>query len=473
MITDIVEPASGGTPQGYVVLLHGLAANKRIMSYLAQGFSEEGLRVFVPDLPGHGRTAGDFSYQRADECSGNLTRELAARGLLDPERTMLAGHSLGGAIALRVASRFPVAGVIAISPAPMHPIRGIPPEAIPFSDFPAIPPNSLVLEGEWESAKLRDAALDLVRAGKGGTNQYIVVPHATHVSILFNRIAMTDSQNWAARALHSTSPAPLPSHRSLLGFFLGLAGILLLSGPFLREILQTEKKHPPQEAPPTDATRARALLDYAILGLGAVAVLSFGNPLRALHVFEGDYFAAFLLIFGPALLLLRWRSLPGLLRPQTPDDLPRRPLYVTLLLSAFAALLLYLLFTAWTDLTLSEAWLTQSRWLRFIPFFVAALPYHAAEELILGSASGQPAWQRLLFALSLRFVAWVTLVFGIFVFHSGQVLLVLLIPFLAVFCLLQAWAIQVVRDVTASPTASAIFGAILLAGFCLVAFPTT
>jgi alpha-beta hydrolase superfamily lysophospholipase len=42
--------------RGYVVLLHGLAANKEIMSYLARSFAAQNLRVFVPDLPGHGRT---------------------------------------------------------------------------------------------------------------------------------------------------------------------------------------------------------------------------------------------------------------------------------------------------------------------------------------------------------------------------------------------------------------------------------
>src|ERR1700720_4662814 len=43
---------------GAVVLFHGLAANKYIMTYLARSFAELGLTVYVPDLPGHGRTPG-------------------------------------------------------------------------------------------------------------------------------------------------------------------------------------------------------------------------------------------------------------------------------------------------------------------------------------------------------------------------------------------------------------------------------
>lgn len=70
LVTDIVEPTgqpTGEMPQGYVVLLHGLSANKRIMAYLTAGFAAQGLRVFVPDLPGHGRTDGPFSYQCSEQ----------------------------------------------------------------------------------------------------------------------------------------------------------------------------------------------------------------------------------------------------------------------------------------------------------------------------------------------------------------------------------------------------------------------
>src|SRR6202048_417643 len=104
LVTDIIDQGNDDA-RGYVVLLHGLAANKKIMSYLARGFADQNLRVFVPDLPGHGRTEGPFSFERAESCAAAMVRELIARRAIDPHRTMLAGHSMGGAIALRVASR--------------------------------------------------------------------------------------------------------------------------------------------------------------------------------------------------------------------------------------------------------------------------------------------------------------------------------------------------------------------------------
>src|SRR5437667_11184450 len=84
--TTMVEKP-GATVQGSVVLFHGISANKKIMSYLARGFAEQGMRVFVPDLPGHGRTPGPFSPARAEQCGEARLRELLTRGVLDANRT--------------------------------------------------------------------------------------------------------------------------------------------------------------------------------------------------------------------------------------------------------------------------------------------------------------------------------------------------------------------------------------------------
>jgi pimeloyl-ACP methyl ester carboxylesterase len=473
LVTDIIEPA-GDKPQGYVVLLHGLSANKRIMTYLTAGLAAEGLRVFVPDLPGHGRTGGPFSYERSEQCSENLIRELAMRGLLDPERTILAGHSLGGAIALRVASHTPVAGVIAISPAPMRPIRGISPEMLPFHEFATLPAHSLVMSAAWESERLRDAANDLVPSPGDGTSQYVVIPRSTHVSILFDKTAMLAAQNWISSVLHFPAKATLPSRRTILGFFAGVVGILLLAGPFLREVLESRKPPAPDVEDSDAVAPGRVFLEYGIGALGTVGLLSFWNPLRGLPLFEGGYFASFLLILGAVLLALHWHRLQHLFgAAKTSDAQTSRPLYFTLLAAIFAAFLLFFLLTAWMDLTVSEAWLTAARWARFVPLFLAALPYHAAEELLLGPATPDTGSRRLLTALLLRLTAWAAVVAALFLLHSGEVLLVLLAPYFALFCLLQIWGMRVAREVTASAAAAALFGAILFAGFCLVVFPTT
>jgi hypothetical protein len=104
---------------------------------------------------------------------------------------------------------------------------------------------------------------------------------------------------------------------------------------------------------------------------------------------------------------------------------------------------------------------------------VGALAYLLGEELLLGPISARRNATRLLRALALRLVAFLVLVFGIFVLHSGAILLILLAIYLAIFFVFQRMGMDIVRHQTASPIAAAVFGAILLAGFCLVIFPVT
>ena len=472
LVTDIVEPASG-EPQGYVVLLHGLAANKRVMSYITEGFAEQKLRVFVPDLPGHGRTEGPFSFDRAEQCSENLMEELIKRGLIVPQRTILAGHSMGGAIALRVASRQPVAGVVAISPAPMNPIRGIPDEAIPYHGFGTLPPHSLVMNGTWEPGIISNAAKALAPTVGDTTNKYVPIARATHVSILFDAQAMLAGQTWATSVLQIERQNVLPPHRGVLGFLLGLAGILTLTSPFLRETLQ-HKKH---ATPPAENLQAspslRIFLGFPIIALAGVVLLHYWIPLRVLHLFEGDYFASLLLIVGIVVLAFHGKSLREFLG-KTPDDSEAsRPIYLPLLIAAFAAALLYVLFGAWIDLGFYEIWPSAGRMARFILFAVAVFPYHLAEEFAVGPAAPGKTFRRLLTSLCLRAILLLAIVASIFFLHSGEILPVLLVTSFCLFSVGQRWGMSVVREVTGSPAAAALFGAILLAGFCLVVFPTT
>src|SRR5260221_14097544 len=95
MRVDVAEPIAG-TPQGYVVLFHGVAANKRIMSYLAQDLANQNLRVFVPDFPGHGKSRGPFLPSRAGDCGGGFVQEVIDRPAIVPGRAVPGRHFGGG-----------------------------------------------------------------------------------------------------------------------------------------------------------------------------------------------------------------------------------------------------------------------------------------------------------------------------------------------------------------------------------------
>jgi len=483
MVTDIVDAGEDET-QGSVVLLHGLAANKKIMSYLARGFALLNLRVFVPDMPGHGRTLGPFSYARADSCSDLFVRQLIARGAIDPARTILAGHSMGGAIAVRVGARIPVAGTIAISPAPMDTTYGVPASVLLFNDPRPAPANTLVLSEAFIPRSVRDTARNLIAGSGAATGKYMVIPRSTHVSLLFDPTVVRASQAWAAQVLHLQAKPALPSQMPLTGAIAGLVGILLLAGPFLRETLgirsipaQPEAdaqigSNPPgaveePRSPILAHSLARVLLEVACASLAIVVLLRVfspaSNPFAVFRVFEGDYLAGFLLLLGAILLVVHRKHL-GIFRQWKPT---------ALLAATFAAIVLALLIYSWLDLTVSEAWLTPARWLRLPALCVAVLPYHAAEELLLGPQRARSPQMRLVLGLAIRLVVWAALFLGILVLHNGEILLVLLSPYLAIFCLFQRTGMDVVRKSTGSPLAAALFGAILLAGFSVVVFPIT
>src|SRR5256884_3023909 len=108
--TTIVEKP-GTAAQGSVVLFHGISANKKIMSFMARGLAEQGLRVYVPDLPGHGRTPGPFSPARAEQCGEGLLRELLSRGVLHAHLTILAGHSMAAPLPEASPPGVPVPGL--------------------------------------------------------------------------------------------------------------------------------------------------------------------------------------------------------------------------------------------------------------------------------------------------------------------------------------------------------------------------
>lgn len=91
-------PASGPL----VVLVHGLGGRSEDWRELAPYLAKVGYRVYMPDLPGYGRSdkPADFSYSVPDEADVVVSL-MDALGL---KRVDLGGWSMGGWIAQRVAS---------------------------------------------------------------------------------------------------------------------------------------------------------------------------------------------------------------------------------------------------------------------------------------------------------------------------------------------------------------------------------
>lgn len=446
--------------RGSVIVLHGLAANEKLMGYYTRGFLGAGLRVIVPDLPGHGGSPGPFSPPRAESCSEALLLDAIRRGEAEPSRTILFGHSLGAAIALRIGSRIPVAGVIALSPAPMLPVEGASSESLLYRAPERLPQNSLILAGGLESSVMRRAAARLVPELPHGVARFELIPAASHTSLLWDARPLRASLDWTASALHLEGQPSLPSRSFYLGFFAGLAGVLLLIGAMLRAILQ------PRENPADEAfhfANLRRYIQMAMVSVVVVTFLRFTGPMKSFGVYTGDYLASFLFLAGCILLAVNRQHIPRL-ESRTIGDCA---------LATGLSVAAGFLFFGWFRLTLATAGLNGARLWRMCLIAVALLPLSTAEEILLGTPGTQGRLCRLAEGLSLRFVAWLALAAGVFYLHSGQVLLVLMVLYLGFFSLLHRLGIDLVRRRSGSGLGAALFGAILAAAFIVLVFPLT
>lgn len=104
-------PAPGDVP---VVLVHGLVVSGLYMVPTAERLSHF-YRVFVPDLPGSGKSDKPARALNVTELSGALGAWMEAAGI---ERPVLVGNSLGCQVIAEMAARRPrsVAGVVLTGP---------------------------------------------------------------------------------------------------------------------------------------------------------------------------------------------------------------------------------------------------------------------------------------------------------------------------------------------------------------------
>jgi pimeloyl-ACP methyl ester carboxylesterase len=95
---DAIGPADGPP----VVLVHGLGGSAEDWTNLAPYLARAGYRVYIPDLPGFGRSArpGNFSYSIPDQANA-VIGFMDAMGL---KQVDLGGWSMGGWIVQRIAS---------------------------------------------------------------------------------------------------------------------------------------------------------------------------------------------------------------------------------------------------------------------------------------------------------------------------------------------------------------------------------
>jgi pimeloyl-ACP methyl ester carboxylesterase len=471
----IVEPASGRA-FGSAVVLHGLSANRRLMLNFSEHLAGLGIRAYVPDLPGHGDSTDAFSFARVQHCATEAVDSLTRNGKIDPRTTILVGHSMGAAIAIRMADQEPVAATIAISPAPMTlwPQR--------------MPSNLLVFSAQYDLGFLKQAAKKLLLFADGVRTspedftqdrafELLYVPHATHTSLLLDSGVIEPSEKWIVESLsHSLSSQAVVewvkfqgsvkysrAGRILMGASAGLLGLFLMF-PLCATMASKFAEPAQAEVEAMRPTHPLVLIGGALCALLAMLVLAFGMPLRFLHMYSGDYLASLLLIFGIVVLVLN--------RNAARDNFSWsvRRIVVSLILG-FATILAI---GGWLNWQITDAWLSPSRWLRFAALLPAMFIFAFAEEVVLGPVYGAKR-RALRFAvfLLLRGEIWIVCVLAYYELASGQVMMLILVTFLAVFSIMQRLATDALRRRISCATGAAIFGAILSCWFIATVFPLT
>ncbi len=100
-----------------VLLVHGFTSTPASMTPWAKQLAAAGFRVSVPRLPGHGRTWQDMNRTRWTDWYAEASDALDEL-LATSDRVFVAGLSMGGGLALRLAEQRPddVAGLMLVNP---------------------------------------------------------------------------------------------------------------------------------------------------------------------------------------------------------------------------------------------------------------------------------------------------------------------------------------------------------------------
>jgi len=108
------RPLADPSSRPALVFFYGNAMCMAFCEPLLEQFRRLGLNVMIPDYPGYGMSGGAPSEIGCRAAAEACYQNLRGRGF-PPDRILVGGWSLGGAVAIDLASRQPVAGLFAFS----------------------------------------------------------------------------------------------------------------------------------------------------------------------------------------------------------------------------------------------------------------------------------------------------------------------------------------------------------------------
>ncbi|MFQ5699545.1 MAG: alpha/beta hydrolase family protein [Myxococcota bacterium] len=387
-------------PLPTLILAHGFSANRSMLDLLARRVARAGYAVLTFDFQGHG--ANPHPFEPVGRGRAGLVNDFATAlryvrsdPRLDATRIAIAGHSMGAATALRVASyESGLAAVIGIS-------GGASPEG-PY------PVQNLLLiwaSGDPSTLRVRLRELGAHLAGfarlvadrtygdvsRGEAIRVSEVAGTDHVRILWSAPAARRILAWLETTVGpGLSPAanPLaPGPGPWVALGLAAVGTLLWGFPtLLASVVRTRAPRPIDDPLRRVAMGGASLLIGGLLLLGAHP-RSGGGPLAALPLVAGREVAAFFAVSGASLCLLLARSPWG----RAALGRPRTSLPTALAAGGLAFGLSYLLLAGIVAPYL-ELGLAPRRLLWWGLCSVAALPFFLATEVAYRGSGRAGRW---------------------------------------------------------------------------------
>lgn len=109
------RPRADAAKQPTILFFYGNAMCMADCFGIMQSFRKLGVNVMVAEYIGYGMSSGKSSEQSLYETADACWDHLQSRTDIDPKKIIASGWSLGGAVAIDLASRKPVAGLVTFS----------------------------------------------------------------------------------------------------------------------------------------------------------------------------------------------------------------------------------------------------------------------------------------------------------------------------------------------------------------------
>lgn len=230
-----------GGPAPVVIVAHGFAGSRQLMTPIALTLAHAGYTVVSYDLQGHGRNpvpmSGDVtSIDGTTRLLVNEARAVARAALAHPRadgRLAYLGHSMASDIVVRAALEDPAAqAVIGISM---------------FSQAVSAtaPANLLVVTGAWEgrlaaealaALRLSDPAAELGSTtgdpATGTGRRAVLAPSVEHVGVLYSATTLRETLSWLDKSFGRAAP----HHLAVQGGWIALllVAVVALGWPLAR-----------------------------------------------------------------------------------------------------------------------------------------------------------------------------------------------------------------------------------------------